>query len=151
MVEPIRLGIAGALGRMGRALTAFSAGRDDVVITALSHRPGITGVVVEGPDQPGRALVSVAEALTQCDVMLDFTTPVATVALVEAAVAMDSAPALVIGTTGLSAAQQAAIEAAARQLTIVQSGNFSLGINMLMGLVEQAARQLAAGDWDIEI
>ncbi|HTI44883.1 MAG TPA: 4-hydroxy-tetrahydrodipicolinate reductase [Candidatus Nitrosotalea sp.] len=148
---PIKIGIAGALGRMGQALTAFSIGRDDVVLAALCHRPASEGTKINLPGQQSDVLVSMAEALAQAEVMLDFTAPEATVALVEASVAMAKKPALVIGTTGLSATQQAAIAGAARYLTIVQSGNFSLGVNMLMGLVEQAARRLAADDWDIEI
>ncbi|HWT97850.1 MAG TPA: 4-hydroxy-tetrahydrodipicolinate reductase [Terriglobales bacterium] len=149
--RPIRIGIAGALGRMGQALTAFSVGRNDVVLAALCHRPGSEGMKVDLPGQQSDELVSMSEALAQAEVMLDFTAPEATVAVVEASVAMAKKPALVIGTTGLSAAQQAVITDAARHLTIVQSGNFSLGVNMLMGLVEQAARRLAADDWDIEI
>lgn len=167
---PIRIGIAGALGRMGQALAAFIDGHADMEIAALCHRPGSAGTVVDGADERRRVLVGIDEALAQCDVMLDFTTPEATVALARAAAeratvtaaiagevdaaqadAILGAPALVIGTTGLSAAQQDAITVAARHVTIVQSGNFALGVNMLMGLVEQAARKLPASDWDIEI
>jgi 4-hydroxy-tetrahydrodipicolinate reductase len=148
--EPIRIGIAGALGRMGQALISFFDDREDLEIAALCHRPGSEGAPAIGLDGRGRSLVGIADALDRCDVMLDFTTPEATAALVEAA-AGHGGPALVIGTTGLSAGQHDAIAAAARGLVIVQSGNFSLGVNMLMGLVEQAARRLAADDWDIEI
>ena len=152
---PIRIGIAGALGRMGQALAAFIDGRADLEIAALCHRPGSEGTPVDGADGERRFLLGIDEALAQCDVMLDFTTPEATVALAQTiatqADAGRGAPALVIGTTGFSAPQQDAIAMAARQVTIVQSGNFSLGVNMLTGLVQQAARRLAADDWDIEI
>lgn len=150
MTTPIRIGIAGALGRMGLALTAFIDARSDMEVNALCHRPDSAGMPVARSNEPHRFLVTTTDALSRCDVMLDFTTPAATVDLVRSAVA-SGGPALVIGTTGLSLAQQEAIAAAAKHLTIVQSGNFSLGINMLLGLVEEAARKLAASDWDIEI
>ena len=60
-------------------------------------------------------------------------------------------PALVIGSTGIDAAGEAAIAEAAGRIAIVRSGNFSLGVNLLLGLVEQAARTLRAADWDIEV
>ncbi len=135
---------------MGQALIALIAGRDDMEITALCQRAGSGDRPAAGGEARYQSVANTTEALASCDVMLDFTTPEATVALVEAA-AGHGGPALVIGTTGLSPAQEAAIAAAAQSLVIVRSGNFSLGVNMLMGLVEQAARRLAASDWDIEI
>ncbi|RVD32141.1 4-hydroxy-tetrahydrodipicolinate reductase, partial [Mesorhizobium sp. M8A.F.Ca.ET.023.02.2.1] len=60
-------------------------------------------------------------------------------------------PALVIGSTGFDAAEAAIIADAAKNIAIVRSGSFSLGLNMLVGLVEQAARALAQQDWDAEI
>jgi 4-hydroxy-tetrahydrodipicolinate reductase len=60
-------------------------------------------------------------------------------------------PALVIGSTGFSDDQNARIAAAATKVAIVKSGNYSLGVNMLMGLVRQAAAALPAADWDVEV
>jgi 4-hydroxy-tetrahydrodipicolinate reductase len=57
----------------------------------------------------------------------------------------------VIGTTGCSLDDEAKIAAAARHARVVKSGNMSLGVNLLSVLVEQAARALDPGDWDIEI
>jgi 4-hydroxy-tetrahydrodipicolinate reductase len=57
---------------------------------------------------------------------------------------------LVIGTTGLGAAEEGAVRDAATRVPIVWAANTSLGINLLLGLVEQAAQRLGA-DWDIEI
>ena len=56
-----------------------------------------------------------------------------------------------IGSTGLSADQAGAIDALATTLPIVRTGNFSLGVNLLVGLVRQAARMLEAADYDIEV
>jgi 4-hydroxy-tetrahydrodipicolinate reductase len=90
------------------------------------------------------------QALAGCDVVVDFTAPEATVALARAA-ADRGGPALVLGSTGLTDEQEAAIAQAAARIAIVRSGNFSLGVNMLIGMVEQTARRLAAADWDVEV
>lgn len=132
--------MAGALGRMGQAVAKVISGRDDVRIAARFDRPGA---------QADR-LVSMEEALQVAEVAIDFTTPAASVALARAA-AERGGPALVIGSTGLSDEDIAAIGEAARSVAIVRAGNFSLGVNMLMGLVAQAARALGPDAYDIEI
>jgi 4-hydroxy-tetrahydrodipicolinate reductase len=91
-----------------------------------------------------------AGALQACDVVIDFSAPAASVALAEACAAAGG-PALVIGSTGFDAAQVAAVDRAAEQVAIVRSGNFSLGVNLLIGLVRQAARALPASAYDIEV
>ncbi|WP_304169750.1 4-hydroxy-tetrahydrodipicolinate reductase [Phenylobacterium aquaticum] len=140
MTAPIRIAIAGALGRMGQAVAKVIEARDDAVVTARFDRPGATG---EG-------LVSQDAALDACDVVIDFTTPASSVALGQACAARGG-PALVIGSTGLAEADLAALALVAAKVPMVQTGNYSLGVNMLVGLVEQAARALAAQDYDIEI
>ena len=87
-------------------------------------------------------------ALVKADALLDFTTPASTVAL--AALAAQARLVHVIGTTGLAEADFAKLKAAARHAVIVQSGNMSLGVNLLGELVRQAAASLDA-DYDIEI
>jgi 4-hydroxy-tetrahydrodipicolinate reductase len=82
------------------------------------------------------------------DVVIDFTVPAASVA--HAGLAAKAGKGLVIGTTGLDADQTRAIEDAARHAPIVWAPNMSLGVNLLLGLVEQVARSLG-DDWDIEI
>jgi 4-hydroxy-tetrahydrodipicolinate reductase len=124
-------GISGARGRMGRAVSAVLDARDDVVVAVRFDRG-------ETPD------------LSLCDVIIDFSTPDASVELAQAC-AERGGPALVIGSTGLSPEQDAEILKAAETVAIVRSGNFSLGVNILIGLVEHAALRLDARDWDIEI
>jgi 4-hydroxy-tetrahydrodipicolinate reductase len=116
---------------MGRAVSAVLDARDDVVVAARFDRG-------ESPD------------LSLCDVIIDFSTPDASVELAQACAARGG-PALVIGSTGLSPEQDAEILKAAQTVAIVRSGNFSLGVNILIGLVEHAALRLDARDWDIEI
>lgn len=124
-------GISGARGRMGRAVSTVLDARNDVVVAARFDRG-------ETPD------------LSLCDVIIDFSTPDASVELAQTCAARGG-PALVIGSTGLSAEQDAEILKAAETVAIVRSGNFSLGVNILIGLVEHAALRLDARDWDIEI
>lgn len=124
---------------MGQALQAVLADHPDLTLAARFDRPGLTG---EG-------LVSAAEALKASRVVIDFTTAEASTEL--AAQAAARGVALVIGSTGFSPDQIRRIDEAATRAPIVRAGNFSLGVNMLMGLVAQAARALPAADWDIEV
>jgi len=121
----IRIGVAGALGRMGRAVAEVVDARDDCEVSALFDRPESAGQRLGE-----RVLVTPGEAVAVCDVIIDFTSPEASVTLTRACMTRDG-PALVIA--------------------VVRSGNFSLGVNLLLGLVEQAARTLRAADWDIEV
>jgi 4-hydroxy-tetrahydrodipicolinate reductase len=141
----IRIGVAGALGRMGRAVIAVVEARDDVEIRAVFDRPEDAGQRLGD-----RVLVTPDEAATASDVIIDFTTPAASLALARACAAREK-PALVIGSTGIDAAGETAIAEAATRIAVVRSGNFSLGVNLLLGLVEQAARTLRAADWDVEV
>ena len=124
-------GISGARGRMGRAVDAVLDARNDVVVAARFDWG-------ETPD------------LGLCDVVIDFSTPEASIALAQLA-AERGGPALVIGSTGFSSQQEDQILAAAEKVAIVRSGNFSLGVNILIGLVEHAAQRLDPRDWDIEV
>lgn len=127
----IHVGLAGARGRMGRAVSAVLDKRPDVVVACRFDRG-------ERPD------------LSICDVVIDFTTAEASAELATRC-AERGGPALVIGSTGFTEAQLAAVEAAARRVAIVRSGNFSLGVNILIGLVRQAAERLPGADWDVEV
>jgi 4-hydroxy-tetrahydrodipicolinate reductase len=131
-------------------VAAAAEGKPGVEVAAVYDRPGAEGQIVEHDGARGHVLVTRDQALAGCDVVIDFTTPEATLALVHKALE-SGGPALVLGSTGLSEAQEAEIVRAAAEIAIVRSGNFSLGVNMLMGLVEEAARRLAAADWDIEV
>lgn len=139
MAEPIKIAIAGALGRMGQVVSA-----------ALSEEAGFQ--LVAGFDRPGSTasgLMSAAEAIAAADVVIDFTLAAASAEL--APQVAEAGKALVIGSTGFDDAQLTTIADAARRIPIVRAGNFSLGLNMLMGLVAKAARSLPAEAWDIEV
>jgi len=128
---PLHVGVAGWRGRMGRAVSQVLEERADA-FAALRFERG------ETPD------------FSVCDVIIDFTTPEASVELAERCAARGG-PALVIGSTGFTPEQRATVEAASAKLAVVLSGNYSLGVNVLIGLVEQAARKLGPDAWDIEV
>jgi 4-hydroxy-tetrahydrodipicolinate reductase len=136
----IRIAVAGAQGRMGLAVAQAVAADPNLVLAARFARPGAIG---EG-------LVDCDTALNCADVVIDFSTAAASTALALRAAGLGQ-PALVIGSTGFTDAQQAAIAEAARSIAIVRAANFSLGLNMLLGLVGQAARALPADAYDLEI
>jgi len=141
----IRIGVAGALGQMGRAVINVVDARDDCEIAAVFDRPESAG------QRLGERVLAASDAAAALsDVIIDFSAPEASVALAIACAARRGA-ALVIGSTGLSDEQATAIDEAALHIPVVRSGNFSLGVNLLLGLVEQAARTLKASDWDVEV
>lgn len=144
-LHPLRLGVAGAQGQMGRSVISVVAERDEFALTSIFGRPGTSAATVEG-----RALATTEQALSDCEAIIDFSTAEAAAALARAA-ANRGGPALVIGCTGFTADNEGAVAEAAARIAIVKSGNFSLGLNVLAGLVEQAAGRLGPEDWDIEI
>jgi 4-hydroxy-tetrahydrodipicolinate reductase len=133
----INIGLLGAAGRMGRAI---SAAADDAGV-AIAGGVGRGGVVT-GPFADAASLAAAA------DVLIDFSLPEALDA--NLAIAIESGTPLLIGTTGLQPEHHAAIDRGAQKVAILQTANTSLGLNVLRGLVEQAARMLGT-DWDIEI
>jgi 4-hydroxy-tetrahydrodipicolinate reductase len=140
-----RVIIAGAGGRMGRALIdAISKDKSFSLVGALEAH----GHPDLGKDVGGVLLTDDPKALVaHADAIIDFTAPKVSVAL--AALAADAKVAHIIGTTGCSPEDDAKIEATSRKTVIVKSGNMSLGINVLAALVKQAAKALP--DYDIEI
>ena len=150
----MRLVVSGAAGRMGRALIRLIAETEGVALAGALERPGAAELGGDAGGLAGltplgvRLSADVAAVLSGADGVIDFTAPAASVALAKAAAKAGIVH--VLGTTGLSDADQAAIGRAAEKTAIVQSGNMSLGVNLLAGLVRQAAAALDA-DFDIEI
>jgi 4-hydroxy-tetrahydrodipicolinate reductase len=132
---------------MGRAVLEAAAGRDDVEVTAAVDRvdaPGLGSAVAPGVAASG----DLGRAFDGCDVYIDFTTPTATRAAAIAATPRRRAA--VIGTTGLSPADDEAVGALCQVAPVIVAANFSLGVNLLLGLARQAARSLGP-DWDAEV
>jgi 4-hydroxy-tetrahydrodipicolinate reductase len=132
-----QIGILGARGRMGRAIADAAA---DAGVT-------VAGGIDRGDPAPGDR-TTLATLAAASDVLVDFSSPGALQAHVDAAVAAGRP--IVVGTTGLTAAHHDALDAASARVAVLQTANTSLGVNLLSALVEEAARRLGP-DWDIEI
>ncbi len=150
----MRLVVAGAGGRMGRTLVKAIADSKDFALAgaledARSPLLGWDAGVLAGLPENGIKLTGDAAALlAKADGIIDFTAPVATVAI--AALAAKANKVHIVGTTGLSAADEAKIKDAAKSAVIVKSGNMSLGVNLLAALVRRVAKTLD-NSFDIEI
>ncbi|WP_046862093.1 4-hydroxy-tetrahydrodipicolinate reductase [Microvirga massiliensis] len=150
----MRLVVVGAAGRMGQMLIRAVRETSSCALVGAVERDGSpalgqdAGVIGGGSPVGVTVTADPLEVFAKADGVLDFTAPDATVAF--AALAAQARIVHVIGTTGLSDEHFAKLEAAARHARIVQSGNMSLGVNLLAGLVRQAAATLG-DDFDIEI
>ncbi len=139
-----RIAVCGAGGRMGRALIAAVHAADGATLTAAVERAessliGADAGELAGIGRLGVTLAgSLAEVIDQFDVVIDFTAPAATVA--HLALCRAHGKAIVIGTTGLNDEQKQQVSAAAGQVPVVYSGNYSVGVNVSLKLLEMAAR-----------
>ena len=126
----VRIGIIGSEGRMGQALAR--------AIADAGHES--TGGIDRGGDAAGLA--------DRSEALVDFSTPAALETNIHAAIGAGIP--IVIGTTGLEERHHTAIDNAARQIAVLQTGNTSLGVTLLAHLVREAASRLGP-EWDIEI
>lgn len=153
MSGAVRVVVAGAGGRMGQALIEATLADAALVLVAAVDVPGSAVIGRDAGERFGRATgvvvgSDVAAALARADVLIDFTRPEGTLAHVAACVAAGCGA--VIGTTGLAPEGKAVIAAAAAHVPVVFAPNMSVGVTVLLDLVESAARTLG-GAYDIEI
>lgn len=154
MDAEVPIAVVGVAGRMGQMLVAAVEEADGARLAGVTERPGhpwvgqdlgealggaATGVVVE--DDP-------LEVFARARAVLDFTAPVATLA--HADLAAQARLVHVIGTTGMSEADLARLDAAARHAVIVRAGNMSLGVNLLTELTRRVSAALGES-FDIEV
>ena len=142
--SPIRLLLHGASGRMGQALLRLAAERPGAftVVGGVTRKVGQR--VIDGVPQFASGELA---GVPGCDVVVDFSLPDAFDAVL--AHCVEHGRALVSGTTGLSDAQRAALDAAGARIPVLWASNFSLGVAVLADLVERAARALPG--WDVDI
>ncbi|MFY0733877.1 4-hydroxy-tetrahydrodipicolinate reductase [Aurantimonas sp. NFXS3] len=151
----MKLVVLGAAGRMGRTLVTVIAETEGAVLSGAVEREGSEAIgqdagLLAGIGTSGVLITDdIDAALAGADGIIDFTAPAASVAMAERAA--NGSLVHVVGTTGCSPDQDAAIAASAERTPIVKSGNMSLGVNLLAGLVEKAARALGPDAFDIEI
>ncbi len=156
-MSDLRVIIAGAGGRMGRTLVAAVLEAEGLALAGALERAGSpllgTDAGLLAGNAPAGILVEDADAAPlDADVVIDFTAPAFSVALARRLASRGVAQpiAQVIGTTGFSAADDAALAAAAETTAIVKSGNMSLGVNLLAALTRRVAATLDES-FDIEI
>ncbi|ALJ34033.1 4-hydroxy-tetrahydrodipicolinate reductase [Azospirillum brasilense] len=150
----MKIGVVGCAGRMGQMLVREIAATPGCTLAGGTERVGGPTLgkdigVLAGLEPLGVVAIDDAAALfAEADAVIDFTSPEASVR--HAALAAQSQTVLVIGTTGIGPAQQEPIAQAATHTPIVQSPNMSLGVNLLLALVEQVGRALG-DEYDIDI
>ncbi|MCF7992308.1 MAG: 4-hydroxy-tetrahydrodipicolinate reductase [Thiohalocapsa sp.] len=153
-MEEIRVAVAGAGGRMGRALINAVHQTDGLVVGAATElaESGLIGVDVGEVVGIGRVGAPIRpdldEVLADFDVLIDFTSPTATMHHLE--LCRDAGRRMVIGTTGLGPGQREAVSEAAIDIALVYAPNMSVGVNLCFKLLETAARVMGE-DADIEI
>src|ERR1700722_6655427 len=153
-MSDMRLIVAGAGGRMGRALTRVISETQGAVLAGALEAPGSellgkdSGVLAGLPANGVELSADLWSMSANADGILDFTVPPATIANV--AIAAERGLVHVIGTTGLSASDDAVIQSVTSRAIVVKSGNMSLGVNLLAALVKRGAQSLDEG-FDIEI
>jgi len=147
-----RIAIHGAAGRMGRRLIALAAADPELAVVAALESAGHPrlGEDAGGLAGIGSTGVPLASTLdTEIDVLVDFSVPEATEAIVE--LCREKRVPLVCATTGLDEKQTAKLQAAADQVPVLWAPNMSLAVNLTMKLSEIAAKALQDKDADIEI
>jgi 4-hydroxy-tetrahydrodipicolinate reductase len=142
----MKIAIAGAAGRMGQMLIREIARTEGCILAGALEHAGSNAL---GKEAGGAKIVAdPAAAISAANVLIDFTVPAATVAHAE--VCAGKGVSMVIGTTGLDPGQTEAIHAAAKKVPILWAANMSLGVNILLALVEKTASMLDPS-YDIEI
>ncbi len=136
----MKIAIAGCMGRMGQTLV--------VAVKADSRFSFMGGSERETATVDFPLVTSAADLVALADAVIDFTSPENSLAIAKAAAANGSVH--IIGTTGFTPAQEAELAVYAKTARIVKSGNFSVGVNVVEKLVEQAAKLLGE-NYDIEL
>ncbi|MDH4230338.1 MAG: 4-hydroxy-tetrahydrodipicolinate reductase [Nitrospirota bacterium] len=153
-MKAVRVAITGAAGRMGQRLVTLAHQGEHTVVTGASEASGHGKIshdagLVAGIGEIGVTISpDLSHDIGRADVVIDFSVPEASVR--HARLAGEARVPMVIGTTGLSAAQNAAIAESLSGLPYVQAPNMSVGITLLLTLLDTAARTLT-DEYDIEI
>jgi len=152
-MTPMRIAISGSAGRMGGTLIEAVLADPALALAAALEQPGHPALGRDAGEAIGKtAGVAIAQdldrALAAADVLIDFTRPQGSLAHLARCEALGKA--MVIGTTGFSAQDQARISQAAERIALVIAPNMAVGVNVVFKLAEMAARALGDG-YDVEI
>ncbi|MDQ6988820.1 MAG: 4-hydroxy-tetrahydrodipicolinate reductase [Mariprofundaceae bacterium] len=149
----MRIIITGVSGRMGRMLVKAVVMAEQARLVGATERAGSAAVAqdagsVAGLDVLGLQIVDSLDVCAEADVLIDFTAPEA--CLNHARLVAARGMAMVIGTTGFDAKQQVELDSILQHSPTVLAANYSVGVNLALNLIEQAAQVLNA-DYDAEI
>lgn len=143
-----KIGILGCMGRMGQALEVAVASAPNLTLLIGSEREGHP-LIGKTTAKHSLAITDQPEVVfSAADLVIDFTPPGNT--SLHAQMAASNNTKLLVGTTGLSSVDEAALDSAAQNIAVMQAGNYSVGVNVLMSLVRETAARLGE-DWDAEI
>lgn len=155
MANELKIVVAGASGRMGQEIIKVVLATPGVTLAGALERPGHAGLgrdLAEVLKLEGLAHLRLesdaAKALALGDVLIDFTSPAATAA--HAVEAKTAGKKMVIGTTGLSATEEAKVKDLGQVLPCVMASNFSVGVNLFWKLAAMAAK-VTGETYDVEI
>jgi len=153
MVSPLKVIIAGCSGRMGQALLAGVFEDDGLVLHGALDSPSSGSLGRDAGEMLGKktgikVTANIEEVIQDADVLIDFTRPEASMIYLVAC--KKAGVKYVIGTTGFTEEQKIKINEAAREVAVVFAPNMSVGVTLLINLVEQAAKILN-DDFDIEV
>jgi len=154
-MSDMRVAIAGATGRMGRNLIRAVQETPGLVVTVATERPGGSFIGADAGEVAGIGPIGVtivddlAKVVDDFDVLIDFTRPEAT--LKHLVICRAQGKKMVIGTTGFDEAGLSAIHAAADDIAIVFAPNMSVGVNLVLKLLQMAASVLDPEQYDIEV
>ena len=146
-----KIAITGAAGRMGRRIAALAVESEEFDIVSAMEAPGHDALGRDMGELAGVGTFGIlvtAELTDVPDVVIDFSLPEGTLRWLDVSVRRKLA--MVIGTTGLTASQQAAMADAAGAIPIVHAANMSVGVNVLLKVVAELAKALGP-DYDVEI
>lgn len=150
----VRIAVTGAAGRMGKMLIEAVTGSETAILTAAIEREGSSLVGADAGELAGlgtnnvKIVSSLASVVNDFDVLIDFTTPAAT--LSNAEVCAKHQKGIIVGTTGFTKAEEDLLFSFQAQSAICKAANFSTGVNVCLNLLEKAAEALG-DDYDVEI
>ena len=150
----MKIEIVGCAGRMGRMLVEAVLATEGCGLAGGTERPGSAFIGRDLGEVMGKGMLNCpvesdpARLFARSDAVIDFSAPAAT--LGHARLANQTGKALVVGTTGLSKADEAELAVASSRAPVVYAPNYSVGVNLLLALTERAAAILGE-DYDIEI
>ena len=143
----LRIAIAGGNGRMGRTLIDLVTEHDDMELAGVTLAPD-EAVPTPAPADAALYAHDAAAVVARADVLVDFTTPAASIE--HGALCAEYGVAWVLGTTGMNAAEQSVVETSSGRIAVCQAANFSTGVNLMLRLAELAARAVD-DETDLEV